>query len=49
MSYMPKIEDEEVKSPGNYYWREFNNLKYQLDAIRAGIDCVNKNNGVISC
>ena len=26
---------------------KFSNLKYQLDAIKYGIDCINKNNGVI--
>lgn len=42
-----EVEDEDVKSPSSITGGKFSNLKYQLDAIRAGIDCVNKNNGVI--
>ncbi len=42
-----EVEDEDVKSPASITGGRFANLKYQLDAIRAGIDCVNKNNGVI--
>lgn len=42
-----ETEDEDVKSPHAITGGKFSNLKYQLDAIRAGIDCVNKNNGVI--
>lgn len=42
-----EVEDEDVKSPASITGGKFSNLKYQLDAIRAGIDCVNKNNGVI--
>lgn len=42
-----EVEDEDVKSPASISGGKFSNLKYQLDAIRAGIDCVNKNNGVI--
>lgn len=42
-----EVENEDVKSPATITGGRFNNLKYQLDAIRAGIDCVNKNNGVI--
>lgn len=42
-----EVEDEDVKLPSDITGGKFSNLKYQLDAIRAGIDCVNKNNGVI--
>lgn len=42
-----KVEDEDVKSPATITGGKFSNLKYQLDAIRTGIDCVHKNNGVI--
>ncbi len=42
-----EIGDEDVKSPASITGGKFSNLKYQLDAIRSGIDCVNKNNGVI--
>lgn len=42
-----ELEDEDVKSPASITGGKFSNLKYQLDAIRSGIDCVNKNNGVI--
>lgn len=42
-----EIEDEDVKSPDSITGGMFKNLKYQLDAIRAGLDCINKNNGVI--
>lgn len=42
-----KIENEDVKSPDSITGGAFKNLKYQLDAIRDGIDCINKNNGVI--
>lgn len=42
-----ELDDEDVKSPAAITGGRFSNLKYQLDAIRTGIDCVNKNNGVI--
>jgi len=42
-----ELEDEDVKSPGSITGGRYSNFKYQLDAIRAGIDCVGKNNGVI--
>lgn len=42
-----EVEDEDVKTPSSITGGKFKNLKYQLDAIRAGIDCINKNNGVI--
>ena len=42
-----EVEAEDVKTPSSITGGKFKNLKYQLDAIRAGIDCINKNNGVI--
>jgi len=42
-----KVESEDVKSPDSITGGKFKNLKYQLDAIRDGIDCISKNNGVI--
>lgn len=42
-----ELEDEDVKSPASITGGRFSNLKYQLDAIKSGIECVNKNNGVI--
>lgn len=42
-----KVENEDVRSPDSITGGMFKNLKYQLDAIRDGIDCINKNNGVI--
>lgn len=41
------LENSVVKSPYEITDGKFSNLKYQLDAIRIGIDCINKNNGVI--
>jgi superfamily II DNA or RNA helicase len=40
-------EDGDVKSPASITNGKFSNLKYQLDAIKSGIDCITKNNGVI--
>lgn len=42
-----KVENEDVKSPDSITSGKFKNLKYQLDAIRDGIDCISKNSGVI--
>jgi len=42
-----EVEAEDIKSPASITGGKYSNLKYQLDAIRSGIDCVNKNNGVI--
>jgi superfamily II DNA or RNA helicase/HKD family nuclease len=36
-----------LKSPDSISGGKFTNLRYQLDAIKDGIDCINKNNGVI--
>lgn len=41
------LENSNVKSPYEITDGRFSNLKYQLDAIKYGIDCINKNNGVI--
>lgn len=41
------LESNIVKSPYEITDGKFSNLKYQLDAIKYGIDCINKNNGVI--
>jgi ERCC4-related helicase/HKD family nuclease len=43
--YQP--ENENIKPPHEITEGKFSNLKYQLDAIRGGIDCISKNNGVI--
>lgn len=42
-----KTETEDIQTPDAITGGRFKNLKYQLDAIRDGIDCINKNNGVI--
>lgn len=41
------LESNVVKSPYEITDGKFSNLKYQLDAIKYGVDCINKNNGVI--
>ena len=41
------LENNIVKSPYEITDCKFSNLKYQLDAIKYGVDCINKNNGVI--
>lgn len=40
-------EANDIKTPETISGGKFTNLRYQLDAISAGIDCINKNNGVI--
>lgn len=42
-----EVDNEDIKSPASITGGKFLNLKYQLDAIRSGIDCIKKNNGVI--
>jgi superfamily II DNA or RNA helicase len=42
-----QADEDNLKTPDAISDGEFINLRYQLDAIRAGIDCINKNNGVI--
>lgn len=41
------IDRNSVVSPAEITNGKFSNLKYQLDAIKYGVDCINKNNGVI--
>lgn len=45
--YAESEELEEVKSPSAITSGRYSNLKYQLDAIKGGIDRINKYNGVI--
>ena len=40
-------ENTQVKAPNEITDGKFSNLKYQIDAIQYGIDCINKNHGVI--
>jgi len=41
------LENEEIKSPDEITRGKFSNFKYQLDAVKIGVDCIKKNNGVI--
>lgn len=41
------LDRNEVKSPYEITNGKFANFKYQLDAVKYGVDCINKNNGVI--
>jgi superfamily II DNA or RNA helicase/HKD family nuclease len=41
------IDNSKVKNPNEISSGKFINLKYQIDAIKIGVDCINKNNGVI--
>lgn len=43
--YRPNEKD--IISPEDISDGKFSNLRYQLDAIREGIECIKKNNGVI--
>ncbi len=36
-----------IKNPNEISNGKFSNLKYQIDAVKYGVDCINKNNGVI--
>lgn len=40
-------DSEEVKSPSDISSGGFSDFAYQLDAIKQGLDCIKKNNGVI--
>jgi Superfamily II DNA and RNA helicases len=40
-------DNNTIKSPYEISEGKFSNLKYQIDAIKYGVDCINKNNGVI--
>ena len=41
------VDTNEVKTPNEITRGKFLNLRYQIDAVKLGIDCINKNNGVI--
>lgn len=41
------IDQNEVETPSEITNGKFANFKYQIDAIKAGVDCINRNNGVI--
>ncbi len=41
------VERNPVFTPYDITNGKFSNLKYQIDAIKYGVDCINKNNGVI--
>lgn len=41
------IDSNTVSTPFEITGGKFTNLKYQIDAIKYGVDCINKNNGVI--
>lgn len=41
------VDTNEVKTPSEITRGKFFNLRYQIDAVKLGIDCINKNNGVI--
>lgn len=41
------IDSNTVTTPSEITNGKFTNLKYQIDAIKYGVDCINKNNGVI--
>lgn len=45
--YAESDELEEIKSPSTITSGRYSNLKYQLDAIKGGVDRINKYNGVI--
>ena len=41
------VDDRQIKYPSQISHGQFTDLIYQIDAIKYGIDCINKNNGVI--
>jgi superfamily II DNA or RNA helicase/HKD family nuclease len=41
------LDSSKIKTPNEISGGKFSNLKYQIDAVKFGIDCINKNNGVI--
>ncbi|MBR2302987.1 MAG: helicase, partial [Clostridia bacterium] len=41
------LDETDVKGPAEITEGKFSNFKYQIDAIKYGVDCINKNNGVI--
>ena len=42
-----EVDNCKVHSPVEITGGKFSNLKYQIDAIKYGVDCIKKNNGVI--
>ena len=42
-----EIDNEDIATPDLISGGKFQNLKYQLDAIKTGMYCIDKNNGVI--
>jgi superfamily II DNA or RNA helicase/HKD family nuclease len=42
-----QTNEDDLQTPDSISGGKFTNLRYQLDAIRSGMDCINKNNGVI--
>ncbi len=42
-----EVDSYKVHSPFEITGGKFSNLKYQIDAIKYGVDCIKKNNGVI--
>ena len=41
------MEGEDIETPYDITHGKFTNMKYQIDAIKYGMECVKKNNGVI--
>lgn len=41
------LEECKITNPSEITNGRYSNLKYQIDAIKYGVDCINKNNGVI--
>lgn len=41
------MDESKAVGPNEITDGKFSNLKYQIDAIKYGVDCINKNNGVI--
>lgn len=41
------LDKSKIIEPAEITNGKFSNFKYQLDAIKYGVDCINKNNGVI--
>lgn len=41
------VENNDIKTPSEITNNKFSDFKYQSDAIKYGVDCINRNNGVI--
>lgn len=41
------VDNCNIFTPADITNGKFTNLKYQIDAVKYGVDCINKNNGVI--